>query len=90
MAAVSSSVLAATALLSTGYSMYQGYQQAKDAKKLQKQQQAQIAQEQKQAEDERRGLLRAQRYQLGLDNTYSTSGTSSSGRSLTTGESTLG
>ncbi len=97
MAAVSSAVIAGSLLAGTAYSMYSGQQQLKMARKQQRaereqqaQQQKQIAQEQASAQEERKGLLAAQRYQMGLDNTYSTSGTSSVGRDLTTGESTLG
>lgn len=82
------STLATAALV--GYSMYQSNKQAKEAKKLQRQQQAQIAEEQQQAQNERKGLLSAQRYQMGFDSNYSTSGTSSVGRGMTTGESALG
>ena len=84
-------------LAAAGYSIYAANQQLKMAKKQQKaereqqaQQQAQIAEEQANAQNERKGLLATQRYQMGLDNTYSTSGTSSVGRDLTTGEGTLG
>lgn len=84
-------------LAAAGYSIYATNQQLKMARKQQKaereqqaQQQAQIAEEQANAQNERKGLLAAQRYQMGLDNTYSTSGTSSVGRDLTTGEGTLG
>lgn len=81
---------AVAGVASAGYSMYQGKQQAKDAKKQQKIQQLQLAEQKKKAENERRGLISSQRYQMGIDNTYSTSSTSSVGRGLTTGESTLG
>lgn len=84
-------------LAAASYSIYATNQQLKMARKQQKaereqqaQQQAQIAEEQANAQNERQGLLAAQRYQMGLDNTYSTSGTSSVGRDLTTGEGTLG
>lgn len=97
MAAISTAVIAGAALAGTAYSMYSGQQQLKMAKKQQKaereqqaQQQAQIAEEQANAQNERKGLLSAQRYQMGLDSTYSTSGTSSVGRDLTTGKGTLG
>lgn len=97
MAAVSTAVIAGSLLAGTAYSMYSGHKQMKMAKKqqraeeaLQQQQQQQIAEEQAQAQKERQGLLAAQRYQMGYDNDYSTSGTSSVGRTLTTGESTLG
>lgn len=73
-----------------GYSMYQGHKQTSEARKLQKQQQEQIKEEQKKATEERKGLLSAQRYQMGLDDSYSTTGTSDVGRSITTGEGTLG
>lgn len=97
MAAITTAVIAGTLAASTAYSIYSGQQQAKMAKKQQRAERAQQAQMQKQideeqarAQKERQGLLAAQRYQMGYDNTYSTSGTSSVGRSLTTGESTLG
>lgn len=97
MAAVSTAVIAGSLLAGTAYSIYSGQKQLKMAKKqqraeeaLQQQQQQQIAEEQQQAQKERQGLLAAQRYQMGYDNDYSTSGTSSVGRALTTGESTLG
>lgn len=97
MAAVSTAVMAGAMLAGTAYSMYSGQQQMKMAKKQQQaeraqqaQMQKQIAEEQARAEQERKGLLAAQRYQMGYDSTYSTSGTSSVGRTLTTGESTLG
>lgn len=97
MATVSAAVIAGSMLASTGYSIYSGQKQLKMAKRqqraeeaLQQQQQQQIAQEQEQAQKERQGLLAAQRYQMGYDSNYSTSGTSSVGRTLTTGESTLG
>lgn len=81
---------AVAGVASTGYSMYQSTKQAKEAKKLQREQRAQIAEEQKKATAERKGLLSAQRYQMGLDDSYSTTGTSDVGRSITTGEGTLG
>lgn len=94
MAAISSAVIAGSLLAGTAYSMYSGHKQMQMAKKqqraereLQAQQQKQIAQEQAKAQEERRGLLAGQRYQMGYDSDYSTS---SVGRSLTTGESTLG
>lgn len=97
MGAITAGIIAGSMLASTAYSMYQGRQQVKLAKKQQKAEQAQqeqqqkmIAQEQAQAQKERQGLLAAQRYQMGYDKDYSTSGTTSVGRSLTTGESTLG
>lgn len=96
MAAVSSIVAGAlvasavAGVASAGYSMYQGRQQAKDAKKAQRQQQAAINAEKQRAESDRQRLLSQQRYQMGLDSDYSTSGTSSVGRGLTTGQSTLG
>lgn len=96
MAAVSSIVAGAlvasavAGVASAGYSMYQGRQQAKDAKKAQRQQQAAINAEKQRAESERKNLLSQQRYQMGIDSDYSTSGTSSVGRGLTTGQSTLG
>ena len=97
MATVSAAAIAASTMASAGYSIYSGHKQMQMAKKQQKaereqqaQQQKQIAEEQANAQKERQGLLAAQRYQMGYDNTYSTSGTSSVGRSLTTGESTLG
>ena len=96
MAALSTAIITAAAI-GAGASMYSAHQQTQTAKKQQKLEQIeqinmqqQIAQEKKQAEKERQGLLTAQRYQMGYDNDYSTSGTSSVGRSLTTGESTLG
>ena len=98
MAAVSTAVIAGALAASTAYSMYSGHKQLKMAKRQQRaeeeqqaQQQKMIADEQAKAQNERKGLLAAQRYQMGYGNTYSTSGTSSVGRSLTTGEeSTLG
>lgn len=97
MAAISTAVIAGSLLAGTAYSMYSGHKQMQMAKKQQEaereqqaQQQKQIAEEQANAQKERQGLLAAQRYQMGYDNSYSTSGTSSVGRSLTTGESTLG
>lgn len=97
MAAISTAVIAGSLLAGTAYSMYSGHKQMQMAKKQQRaereqqaQQQKQIAEEQANAQKERQGLLAAQRYQMGYDNSYSTSGTSSVGRSLTTGESTLG
>ena len=97
MAAISTAVMAGAMVASTAYSIYSGQQQMKMAKKQQRaereqqaQQQRQIAEEQANAQKERQGLLAAQRYQMGYDSSYSTSGTSSVGRSLTTGESTLG
>lgn len=92
MAAVSSIIAGAAIVgaVSAGYSMYQGQRQASAAKKQQRQQQAMINAEKQKAENERKGLISSQRYQMGIDNTYSTSGTSSIGRGLTTGESTLG
>lgn len=96
MAALSTAIVAAAAI-GAGASMYSANKQTKTAKKQQKLEQIeqynmqqQIAQEKANAEKERQGLLTAQRYQMGLDSTYSTSGTSSVGRDLTTGESTLG
>lgn len=93
MAALSS--LATAALVASA--VYQGQKQSKEAAKQQKidrimqaEQANQIAQEKQNALDERKGLLSKQRYQMGLDSSYSTSGTSSVGRGLTTGESTLG
>nr|DAF52322.1 MAG TPA: hypothetical protein [Siphoviridae sp. ct7Qv4] len=92
MAAISTAltVAAVAGAVSAGYSIYQGERQASAAKKAQRQQQAAIAEEKKKAENDRKGLLSQQRYQMGIDNEYSTSGTSSVGRGLTTGESTLG
>lgn len=97
MAAISTAVIAGSVLAGTAYSMYSGQQQLKMARKQQRaereqqaQQQKQIAEEQANAQKERQGLLAAQRYQMGYDNSYSTSGTSSVGRDLTTGEGTLG
>lgn len=96
MAAVSSIVAGAlvasavAGVASAGYSMYQGRQQRKEAKKEQKKQQAAINAEKQRVESDRQGLLSQQRYQMGLDSDYSTSGTSSVGRGLTTGQSTLG
>ena len=94
MAAITTAVIAGAALAA---SAYQANQQTKMAKKQQKlemwqqaEQQQQIAQERKQAQNERKGLLAGQRYQMGFDSSYSTSGTTSVGRDLTTGESTLG
>ena len=88
---------AVAGVASTGYSIYQSQKQSKEAAKQQKidrimqaEQANQIAQEKQNALDERKGLLSKQRYQMGLDSSYSTSGTSSVGRGLTTGESTLG
>lgn len=97
MAAVSTAIIAGSLLAGTAYSIYSGQKQMKAAEKQQRREQAQqaeqrkqIAEEQRNAEKERQGLLAQQRYQMGLGSTYSTSGTSSVGRSLTTGESTLG
>lgn len=92
MAAISTAltVAAVAGAVSAGYSMYQGQKQASAAKKQQKQQQAMVNAEKQKAENERKGLISAQRYQMGIDNTYSTSSTSSIGRGLTTGDSTLG
>ena len=97
MAAVSTAVIAGAALASTAYSIYSGQKQMKMAKKQQQaereqqlQQQKLIAEEQANAQKERQGLLAAQRYQMGYGSNFSTSGTSSVGRGLTTGESTLG
>lgn len=92
MAAVSTAltVAAVAGAVSAGYSIYQGERQASAAKKQQRRQQAAMAEEKKRAENERKGMLSQQRYQMGLDSDYSTSGTSSVGRGLTTGESTLG
>lgn len=96
MAALTAAI-AGSMLASTAYSIYSGQKQMKMAKQQQRaereqqaQQQRMIAEEQANAQKERQGLLAAQRYQMGYDNKYSTSGTSSVGRSLTTGESTLG
>lgn len=63
----------AAALAATGYSLYQGYQQTRTAEKQMKKQKKQIAEEEAAATEERKGLLSTQRYQMGLDNTYSTS-----------------
>lgn len=100
MAAISSTIAAVTAIagaVSAGYSIYQGQQQRKEAKKEQKKQQKEqkkqqeaINAEKKKAESDRMNLLSQQRYQMGLDSDYSTSSTSSVGRGLTTGKSTLG
>lgn len=97
MAGITAAVVAGSLLAGTAYSMYSGRKQLKMAKQQQRaeqeqqaQQQRQIEEEQKIAQQERQGLLAAQRYQMGYDNTYSTSGTSSIGKILTTGESTLG
>lgn len=93
MAAVSSTIAAVTAIagaVSAGYSIYQGRKQEIEAKKEQKKQQAAINAEKQRAESERKNLLSQQRYQMGIDSDYSTSGTSSVGRGLTTGQSTLG
>lgn len=90
MAAVSSTIAAVSAIagaVSAGYSIYQGRKQEIEAKKEQKKQQAAINTEK---QSDRRRLLSQQRYQMGLDSDYSTSGTSSVGRGLTTGQSTLG
>ena len=96
MAAISTAIITA-GVLAAGASMYSSHQQAKLAKKQQQaereqqaQMQRQIAEEQANAQKERQGLLAAQRYQMGYDSNFSTSGTSSVGRGLTTGESTLG
>lgn len=93
MAAISSTIAAVTAIagaVSAGYSIYQGRKQEIEAKKEQKKQQAAINIEKQRAESERKNLLFQQRYQMGIDSDYSTSGTSSVGRGLTTGQSTLG
>lgn len=93
MAAVSSTIAAVTAIagaVSAGYSIYQGRKQEIEAKKEQKKQQAAINAEKQRAESKRKNLLSQQRYQMGIDSDYSTSGTSSVGRGLTTGQSTLG
>lgn len=90
MAAVTSTIAAVAGVISAGYSMYQGYKQQKEAKKEKKQQQANINAEKQRSENDRKSLLSQQRYQMGLDSDYSTSGTSSVGRGLTTGQSTLG
>lgn len=93
MAAVSSTIAAVTAIagaVSAGYSIYQGRKQEIEAKKEQKKQQAAINAEKQRAESERKNLLSQQRYQMGIDSDYSTSGTSSVGRGLTTGQNTLG
>lgn len=87
MASVSSIIATVAAV---GYSIYQGKKQEIEAKKEQKKQQAAINTEKKRAESERKNLLSQQRYQMGIDSDYSTSGTSSVGRGLTTGQSTLG
>ena len=93
MAAISSTIAAVTAIagaVSAGYSIYQGRKQEIEAKKEQKKQQAAINAEKQRAESDRKNLLSQQRYQMGLDSDYSTSSTSSVGRGLTTGQSTLG
>lgn len=93
MAAVSSTIAAVTAIagaVSAGYSIYQGRKQEIEAKKEQKKQQAAINAEKQRTESKRKNLLSQQRYQMGIDSDYSTSGTSSVGRGLTTGQSTLG
>lgn len=93
MAAVSSTIAAVTAIagaVSAGYSIYQGRKQEIEAKKEQKKQQAAINAEKQRAESDRKNLLSQQRYQMGIDSDYSTSSTSSVGRGLTTGQSTLG
>ena len=97
MGAITTAVVAGSLLASTAYQMYSGRKQIKMAEKQmkaeraqQEQQQKMIAEEQANAQKERQGLLAAQRYQMGYGEKYSTSGTSSVGRSLTTGESTLG
>lgn len=93
MAAISSTIAAVTAIagaVSAGYSIYQGRKQEIEAKKEQKKQQTAINAEKQRAESERKNLLSQQRYQMGIDSDYSTSGTSSVGRGLTTGQSTLG
>lgn len=93
MAAVSSTIAAVTAIagaVSAGYSIYQGRKQEIEAKKEKKKQQAAINAEKQRAESDRKNLLSQQRYQMGIDSDYSTSGTSSVGRGLTTGQSTLG
>lgn len=95
MAAVSS--IAAGALVasavagvaSAGYSMYQGRQQQKAAEKEQKLQQAEVQKNQAEAKKKEKGLIENQRYQLGLDSNYTTSGTSPGG--MTVGkDATLG
>lgn len=96
MAAISSTIAAVTAIagaVSAGYSIYQGRKQEIEAKKEQKEQkkqQAAINAEKQRAESDRKILLSQQRYRMGIDRDYSTSGTSSVGRGLTTGQSTLG
>lgn len=93
MAAISSTIAAVTAIagaVSAGYSIYQGRKQEIEAKKEQKKQQAAINAEKQRAESDRKILLSQQRYRMGIDRDYSTSGTSSIGRGLTTGQSTLG
>lgn len=93
MAAISSTIAAVTAIagaVSAGYSIYQGRKQEKEAKKEQKKQQTAINAEKQRAESDRKNLLSQQRYQMGIDSDYSTSSTSSVGRGLTTGQSTLG
>lgn len=93
MAAISSTIAAVTAIagaVSAGYSVYQGRKQEIEAKKEQKKQQAAINAEKQRAESDRKNLLSQQRYQMGIDSDYSTSSTSSVGRRLTTGQSTLG
>lgn len=93
MAAISSTIAAVTAIagaVSAGYSIYQGRKQEIEAKKEQKKQQAAINAEKQRDESNRKNLLFQQRYQMGIDSDYSTSGTSSIGRGLTTGQSTLG
>lgn len=93
MAAISSTIAAVTAIagaVSAGYSIYQGRKQEKEAKKEQKKQRAAINTEKQKAESDRKNLLSQQRYRMGIDSDYSTSGTSSVGRRLTTGQSTLG
>lgn len=93
MAAVSSTIAAVTAIagaVSAGYSIYQGRKQEIEAKKEQKKQQAAINAEKQRAESDRKNLLSQQRYRMGIDSDYSTSSTSSVGRGLTTGQSTLG
>lgn len=93
MAAISSTIAAVTAIagaVSAGYSIYQGRKQEIEAKKEKKKQQAAINAEKQRAESDRKNLLSQQRYQMGIDSDYSTSSTSSVGRGLTTGQSTLG
>lgn len=90
MAAISSTIAAVAGVISAGYSIYQGRKQQIEAKKEQKKQQANINAEKQRSENDRKSLLSQQRYQMGLDSDYSTSGTSSVGRGLTTGQSTLG